>query len=117
VNNHRAKVLLSGISDPSALDYVSRLSGEEEVAKDSVTRDAAGMRSSTESTTYRRLAPVDALRRVVPGEGVLIYGHLPPAQLRLRPWYRDRELRRRAETPLQASPAPSGGLVVIEGDQ
>lgn len=96
VNNHRAKVLLSGISDPSALDYVSRLSGEEEVARDSTTRDASGLRSSTESTAYRRLAPVDALRRVVPGEGVLLYGHLPPAQLRLRPWYDDAELSRRA---------------------
>ncbi len=98
VNNHRAKVLLSGISDPSALDYVSRLSGDEEVMRDSTTRDAAGLRSSTESTTYRRLAPADALRRVVPGEGVLLYGHLPPAQLRLRPWYDDAALCRRAET-------------------
>ena len=85
INNHRAKALLSGISDPGALDYVSRLSGDEEVARDSTTRDASGLRSNTESTTYRRLAPVDALRRVVPGEGVLIYGHLPPARLRLRP--------------------------------
>jgi type IV secretion system protein VirD4 len=97
INNHRAKALLSGISDPGALDYVSRLSGDEEVTRDATTRDASGLRSNTESTTYRRLAPVDALRRVVPGEGVLIYGHLPPARLRLRPWYEDRELRKRAE--------------------
>ncbi len=102
INNHRAKALLSGISDPGALDYVSRLSGDEEVARDSTTRDASGLRSNTESTTYRRLAPVDALRRVVPGEGVLIYGHLPPARLRLRPWYEDGELRKRAETSLSA---------------
>lgn len=114
INNHRAKALLSGISDPSALDYVSRLSGDEEVAKDSTTRDAAGLRSSTESSTYRRLAPVDALRRVVPGEGVLIYGHLPPAQLRLRPWYEDRGLRARAETaPRPAHDRPEG-LVVLD---
>jgi type IV secretion system protein VirD4 len=98
VNNHRAKVLLSGISDPSALDYVSRLSGDEEVMRDSTTRDASGLRSSTESTTYRRLAPADALRRVVPGEGVLLYGHLPPAQLRLRPWFDDAALCQRAKT-------------------
>ena len=116
VNNHRAKVLLSGISDPTALDYVSRLSGDEEVPRDSVTRDAAGMRSSTESTTYRRLAPVDALRRVVPGEGVLIYGHLPPAQLRLRPWYGDAELRRRAQTALPPPPAASPGLSIVEAE-
>jgi type IV secretion system protein VirD4 len=116
INNHRAKVLLSGISDPSALDYVSRLSGDEEVPRDSVTRDATGMRSSTESTTYRRLAPVDALRRVVPGEGVLIYGHLPPAQLRLRPWYGDAELRRRAQTALPPPPAAAPGLSIVEAE-
>jgi type IV secretion system protein VirD4 len=114
INNHRAKVLLSGISDPSALDYVSRLSGDEEVAKDSTTRDASGLRSSTESTTYRRLAPADALRRVVPGEGVLVYGHLPPAQLRLRPWYRDTELSRRGRTLMPADPEVSGGLRITD---
>jgi len=107
VNNHRAKVLLSGISDPSALDYVSRLSGDEEVTRDSTTRDASGLRSSTESSTYRRLAPADALRRVVPGEGVLVYGHLPPARLRLRPWYQDARLSRRAETVAVARAAPA----------
>ena len=111
VNNHRAKVLLSGISDPSALDYVSRLSGDEEVSKDSTTRDASGLRSSTESTTYRRLAPADALRRVVPGEGVLLYGHLPPAQLRLRPWFEDAELGRRGRTPPR--PVAQGAAPVI----
>jgi type IV secretion system protein VirD4 len=117
LNNHRAKVVLSGISDPGALDYVSRLCGDEEVAKDSTTRDAGGLRSSTESTTYRRLAPVDALRRVVPGEGVLVYGHLPPAQLRLRPWYEDSGLRRRAETaPAVATVENGPGLVVVEED-
>ena len=114
VNNHRAKVLLSGISDPSALDYVSRLSGDEEVAKDSTTRDASGLRSSTESTTYRRLAPADALRRVVPGEGVLVYGHLPPAQLRLRPWYQDAGLSRRGRTPLRQGADRPSGLVIVD---
>ena len=109
VNNHRAKVLLSGISDPSALDYVSRLSGDEEVAKESSTHDASGLRSSTESSTYRRLAPVDALRRVVPGEGVVVYGHLPPARLRLRPWYSTAGLSERGEMP--APPA----LARVEG--
>jgi type IV secretion system protein VirD4 len=122
INNHRAKALLSGISDPSALDYVSRLSGDEEVARDSTTRDAAGLRSSTESTTYRRLAPADALRRVVPGDGVLLYGHLPPARLRLRPWYDDAELTRRAGTPVADTPGggapdPPDGLVIIDSGQ
>ncbi|MGH9064974.1 MAG: type IV secretory system conjugative DNA transfer family protein [Acidimicrobiales bacterium] len=98
VNNHRAKVVLSGISDPATLDHVSVLVGDEEVAQASTTTDADGRRSTTQSTAARRLAPADALRRIRPGQGVLVYGHLPPARLSLRPWFADRELARRAGT-------------------
>ena len=28
------------------------------------------------------------VRRIRPGEGVLVYGHLPPARIRLRPWWK-----------------------------
>ncbi len=96
VNNHRAKVVLSGISDPGTLDHVSRLVGEEEYAQAATTRDRQGGRSTTESRSSRRLAPADALRRIRPGHGVLVYGHLPPCRLRLRPWYADQRLAARA---------------------
>ena len=91
------------------------------MAHDSVTTDSRGQRSSTESTPYRRLAPVDALRRLKPGEGVLVYGHLLPAQLRLRPYYRDPELGRRAAHPDPANADGDEGLweddaVVVEED-
>lgn len=94
VNNHRAKILLSGISDTQTLEYASRLLGDEEVLQASVTRGAQGSRSTTESTTMRSLAPAHVLRGIRPGEGVLVYGHLPPARLRLRPWFHERSLRR-----------------------
>jgi type IV secretion system protein VirD4 len=96
VNNHRAKVVLSGVSDPATLEHVSRLLGDEELFSASTTVDAAGARSTTESPSLRRLAPADALRRIPPGEAVLVYGHLPPVHLRLRPWFREAELSRRA---------------------
>jgi hypothetical protein len=51
------------------------------------------------SPSMRRLAPPDALRRIAPGEGVLVYGDLPPARLRLRTWYDDPWLRARARHP------------------
>jgi type IV secretion system protein VirD4 len=98
VNNHRAKLFLSGIADPATLEHASTLIGEAEQPVASTTVDrgrSAG--STTMSATYRRLAPADALRRMSPGTGVLISGHLPPARLTLRPWYRDDELRRRSE--------------------
>ncbi|HET6794999.1 MAG TPA: type IV secretory system conjugative DNA transfer family protein [Acidimicrobiales bacterium] len=97
VNNHRAKLLLSGVSDPDSLEHVSALVGEEERVVPSVTHDAYGGVSTTEAANPRRLAPADALRRVPPGRAVLVYGHLPPIQLELRPWFADPGLRRRVE--------------------
>jgi type IV secretion system protein VirD4 len=98
VNNHRAKLFLSGIADPATLDHASQLIGECEQPVASTTVDRGRTAASTTTTsTYRRLAPADALRRMPPGTGVLISGHLPPVRITLRPWYRDGGLRRRSE--------------------
>ena len=67
VNNHRAKLFLSGISDPSTLDYASHLIGEEEVTLPAVTHGGLGGSSTTHSPSVRRLAPPDAIRRTAPG--------------------------------------------------
>lgn len=96
VNNHRAKIILSGISDTQTLEYASRLLGDEAVMRSSVTRGAQGTRSTTESMTMRSVAPANVLRSIRPGEGVLVYGHLPPTRLKLRPWFKEKLLRNRA---------------------
>lgn len=93
LNNHRAKVVGSGISDPDTLDYVARVLGDEEIRQVSSTAGHEGHASTTESTTYRSLAPAHVLRQAPAGTGVLVYGNLPPARLELRPWFRDRRLR------------------------
>jgi hypothetical protein len=54
-----------------------------------------GRHSLNESTSYRPLLPVEDLRRLRPGEGVLLYGHLRPTPIRLRPFYAPREQARR----------------------
>ena len=96
-NNHRGKVILSGISDTQTLEYASRLLGDEEVLQASVTRGVHGDRSTTESTALRTVAPANVLRAIRPGEGILVYGHLPPARLTLRPWFKEkRSLSRRS---------------------
>jgi type IV secretion system protein VirD4 len=95
VNNHRAKLFLSGISDPTTLDYASHLIGDEELLLPATTQGGRGGPSTTRSPTTRRLAPPDALRRIAPGEGVLLYGDLPPARVGLRPWFSDPVLRSR----------------------
>ena len=95
-NNHRAKVILSGIADVGTLDTLSGLAGERAVREQTFTADLRdGRRTTSSSVAYRRLAPADELRRIRPGEGVLVYGYLPPVRLTLRPWYRDRGLGRR----------------------
>jgi type IV secretion system protein VirD4 len=112
-NNHRAKVLLSGVSDLATLDLMSGLAGEAVVREQSMTHDLRdGRRTRSTAVAFRRLAPTDELRRIPPGSGVLVYGHLPPVRLRLRPWYGDRRLRERAEAGAAhgAGDGPTGGV-------
>jgi type IV secretory pathway TraG/TraD family ATPase VirD4 len=96
VSNHRAKVILSGIADGQTLDYVGRLLGDEEIQQTSSTSGAEGRRSTTESVAYRNIAPANVLREMRPGNGLLVYGHLAPARIRLRPWFKDRQLKKLA---------------------
>ena len=105
VNNHRAKLFLSGISDPATLDHASRLIGDEELLLPATTRGGPAGPSTTHSPALRPLAPGDALRRIPPGGGVLVYGDLPPARLRLRTWFDDPVLAARARPH---PPAPCG---------
>jgi type IV secretion system protein VirD4 len=104
VNNHRAKVFLSGTSDPRTLDHASHLVGEEELLVPSVTRDPSGARSVTTTPVHRRLLPPEALRRLPGGSGVLVYGSLPPVRLALRPWFEDAVLAGRGRPDQSVSP-------------
>lgn len=97
LNNHRARLFASGINDASTLEYVSRLVGDEVRVDHNVATDLhGGRRSISEHRSYRRAAPVDVLRRIPEGEGVLLYGRELPVHVRLRPWFRNRRLRRAA---------------------
>ncbi|HVW30994.1 MAG TPA: type IV secretory system conjugative DNA transfer family protein [Acidimicrobiia bacterium] len=84
LNNHKAKVFGSGISDPTTLDLVSRLVGDRPVKERNRSESDGGRRSWSEHTTYRRAAPGDAIRRLDDHHAVLIYGNLPPARLAFR---------------------------------
>lgn len=109
VNNHRAKLFGSGLSCAKTLDYVSRVLGDQELRQVSSTSGELGRRSRTESRTFRALAPANVLRESRPGSMLLLYGHLPPARIRLRPWYRSRRLRDLAQ-PGQRRVRPPGLL-------
>ena len=95
VNSHRARMLLPGVADLETLRYFSGLTGEEEARDRTRTTGAGG---TTRSTSRRRrplIAP-EALRQLPDRHALLLYGRIPPAQLRLRLWFEDRRLRRLA---------------------
>jgi type IV secretion system protein VirD4 len=102
LNGHRAKLFLSGQADVDSLELASKLIGDQAVTHTSHTSAADGRSSSTASVSWRRMVPMEVLRQLRPREGVLLYGHLPPARVRLRAWYRNPRLRRLA---LRAAPA------------
>jgi len=95
VNNHRGKLALSGITDLGTLDYLSKLLGEQDVDRVSVTDQAGGGHSTSRSQQRERLAPADVLRQLPLGSGVLVYGSLPPARVGFR-LTDDSRLERRA---------------------
>jgi type IV secretion system protein VirD4 len=84
VNNHRAKLVLSGITDATTTGDIAQVIGDTEVVRHSTTVDAEGRTSATQATQTQMLASAAALRQLRPFEGVLVYGHLPPVALQLR---------------------------------
>ncbi len=106
VNNHRATLLLPGIKDVETLHLTAQLAGDHEVDRDSLTRSADGRRSRTTATQWRQLLPAENTRTLPVGAGVLLYGNLPPLRVKLRPWFRDRRLRRRGRVPYRCPGPP-----------
>jgi type IV secretory pathway TraG/TraD family ATPase VirD4 len=76
VKNHRAKLLMSGSQ------YI-------DAARDD-----------------RQLLRPKLGQHLEEGEAALFYGNAPPVRLRLRYWFKDRELTRRGETPQDVLPPP-----------
>lgn len=112
VANHRARMFLSGIGDEHTLDYVARVTGDQEFRQASHTDSRSGG-SVTESTTFRSIAPANVVRELPPNNAIAIYGHLPPARMKLRPWFDDPDLKRRAELePTSRSQESPGGIVI-----
>jgi type IV secretion system protein VirD4 len=97
INNHRAKVFATGIGDPDTLTYIRQVTGDGEFRQRSETAGEKGRASATEASTYRDLAPANVVREARRGSALLVYGHLPPARLTLRPWFEEPDLRGLAE--------------------
>ena len=95
VGNHQAKLLLPGAGTVDAIDLAGQLTG-------------AGSQGAA-TATHWGLAP-ELATRMPADEAVFLHGDTPPIRVRLRPWYKSRELRRRAGVSQDAlSPAPDAG--------
>ena len=95
LNNHRAKLFLSGLADLSALELGARLIGDQALVDRNRSMGSDGRHSLNESTQYRPLLPVEDLRRLRPGRGCCCTGTCGPTPIRLRPFYEPREQARR----------------------
>jgi type IV secretion system protein VirD4 len=107
LNGHRAKLVLSGQADPASLELASKLVGDQAQIQTSQT-SGDGRNSETVSVGWRRLVPVEAVRQLKPKRAVLIYGHLPPVRIRLRPWFHSPRLRKLANAAAPGRLATSG---------
>jgi type IV secretion system protein VirD4 len=96
LTNHLTKLFFAGMSDTAGLDYLSRLLGSEHVR--SALSSQAGPGVDRDGVVDVPLIPSAALRQIRPGEALLVHGTLPPAHLRITPWYRDRRLSSKMPT-------------------
>jgi type IV secretion system protein VirD4 len=113
LNGHRAKLVLSGQADPASLELASKLVGDQAVTHVAQTM-GDGRHSQTESISYRRLLPPEAVRQLKPKRALLVYGHLPPVRIRLRPWFHSPRLRQLANATMPARPVTWGAAPVEE---
>jgi type IV secretion system protein VirD4 len=103
--NHMAKVILSGVTDAETLAVLSHLLGDETIrqlatpaalakaARDHGGEGESATRPARSVPRARGASPAEALGWISPGHGVLLYGHIPPAPITLRAWFRDRQLQ------------------------
>jgi type IV secretion system protein VirD4 len=94
LTNHMTKLFFPGMSDAAGLDYLSRLLGDEHVPSRLGNQMDNGGHHLPITTVP--VVPPAALRQMQTGDALLVHGSLPPAHLHVRPWYRNRRLRRRA---------------------
>lgn len=97
LTNHLSKVFYAGLSDAASIRYVSQVLGDAEVETRSRSdAERFGRGSVSLSSTRVPLAAAHVLRQMRPGDALLVHGTLPPAHVRIRPFYRDARLAARA---------------------
>jgi type IV secretory pathway TraG/TraD family ATPase VirD4 len=90
VNNHRTRIVLSGLADSGAADLFGTLAGS------AVDRGTLRQRSASPVTTSRRsLLEPHEIRGLPHHRGIMVSGRLPATRLALDPWWKIPGLRTR----------------------
>jgi type IV secretion system protein VirD4 len=97
LNNHRARLFLPGIAEPSTLEYASMLVGEADRPIVPPAPPGRGRWPAAGSVERRRLLQPETLRQLRAGTAVLVYGDRPPAHVRLVPWWENPALAARGD--------------------
>ena len=108
VSNAKMRMLLPGVGDVETLRYFSELLGHTRVSLGSSQTGPDGRRSKSSSEQRESLAPLHLLQQLPDGEAVVLYQNLPPARVRLRRWFADRDLKRLSSGPLAVPPGQGG---------
>ncbi len=94
ITNHLTKVIYPGLSDEGSLDYLEKLTGDEEVETilntDDKWRFWAG--SMQLQGTRLGLTPKHVIRTMPTGESLLVHGQLLPAHIKSVPWFEQKQL-------------------------
>lgn len=97
LNNSRGKLVLPGVGDPETIRYFADVTGETRERQVSISRHGDDQRNVSLSEGRRSLLTPATIREQKVGEAILVYGHLPPAKIRLRLWFQDRQLKQLVE--------------------
>jgi type IV secretory pathway TraG/TraD family ATPase VirD4 len=93
VSNAKMRILLPGVGDLETLRYFSDLLGQTRISMGSSQTGPDGRRSRSEAEQREALAPLHLLQQMPDGEAVVLYQNVPPAKVKLRRWFAERDLR------------------------
>jgi type IV secretion system protein VirD4 len=99
MSNAKMRMLLPGVADLDTLRYWSDLIGHTRTETTGTTTGFDGKRSRSRNEHSDQLAPMHKLQQLAAGQAVLLYENLPPARVRLLPWYTDPRFRDLASRP------------------
>lgn len=97
LNNHGAKCVLPGISDPETTEIVAKMVGKSDYTDVSLTHQADGKSQKQYSLRQDQMATPDALRQLPDGTAIVLYRGKPPTIVKLRPWFLDKRFTELAQ--------------------